>query len=99
MKLEAFEARLLEEQDEVEEIALTLLDAGKPDLGKEALTLYSNTVAMDGLRLGEALLSGIEARTKVLYGIREPKGEHINDQGGETVNCLVGQDPDKPPTQ
>jgi dipeptidase len=97
--LEAFEARLLQEQDEVEEIALTLLDAGKHDLAKEALTLYSNTVAMDGLRLGEALLAGVEARTKVLYGIREPKGEHVNDQGGETVNCLVGQDPDKPPTQ
>jgi hypothetical protein len=46
--------------------------------------------------LGEALLAGIEARTKAIYGNRKPGTDQINSQGGETVNCLVGQDPDQP---
>jgi len=33
---------------------------------------YANTEAMNGLRLVEALSASIEARTKALYGIRQP---------------------------
>ena len=94
--LEAFEGPLLSEQPEVEETARVLFEADKPELAREYLTFYSNTKAMDGLRLGLDLVAGIEARTKVLFGIREPQGGEINSAGGETVNCLVGQDPDQP---
>lgn len=94
--LEAFEAKLQDEQGVVEATALSLLDSGEDELAKRYLTLYSNTKALDGLRLGEALLAGIEARTKAIYGIRKPGTDQINSQGGETVNCLVGKDPDQP---
>jgi hypothetical protein len=94
--LDAFEAKLLAENDRVEATARTLYDAGKSDLAGDYLTFYSNTKAMDGLRLGQDLLAGIEARAKVLFGIRKPIGQQINSQGGETVNCLVGHDPDRP---
>jgi dipeptidase len=94
--LEAFEARLQDDQGTVEATALSLLESGEDELARRYLTFYANTKAMDGLRLGEALLAGIEARTKAIYGIRKPGTDQINSQGGETVNCLVGQDPDQP---
>ena len=97
--IEAFEDKMLKEQDRVQETARTLLEAGKDDLAKQYLTLYSNTTAMEGLRFGESLLAGIEARTKAIYGIRKPQTDQINDLGGETVNCLARFDPDKPPPQ
>lgn len=94
--LESFEAALLDEAGRVEETARSLYEAGKPDLAGEYLTFYSNTKAMDGLRLGQDLVAGIGARTRTRFGIREPEGDQINSQGGETVNCLVGHDPDQP---
>lgn len=94
--LEAFEARLQDEQGMVEATALSLFESGEDELAKRYLTFYANAKAMDGLRLGEALLAGIEARTKTIYGIRKPSTEQLNSQGGETVNCLVGKDPDRP---
>jgi hypothetical protein len=54
--------------------------------------------SLHGLDLGNALLGSIEARAELLYGIREPEGDEINaSSGDETVNCLVGADPDLPP--
>lgn len=70
--LEGFEARLVAEQEAVERTALTLYEAGQPELARRYLTYYSNTEAMNGLRLGEDLSASIEARTKVLFGIRQP---------------------------
>lgn len=94
--LEAFEGAMLSEQKSIEDTALTLYNQKQDDLARNYLTFYSNTRAMEGLRLGEALLNSIEARTRVLFGIREPKGDEINAGKMETVNCLVGFDPDKP---
>jgi hypothetical protein len=37
------------------------------------LTEHANTAAEDGLHLIETLADSIEARTKVLYGIRRPE--------------------------
>lgn len=75
--LEAFESRLITSQEEVEETARTLLDAGKPELARTYLTYHSHTEAMHGLQLAEALADSLEARTKVLFGIRKavPVGE------------------------
>lgn len=94
--IEAFEAELLAENGRVEATAGALYEAGKPDLAAEYLTFHGNTKAMSGLRLGEDLLAGVEARTKVLHGIRRPGPGPMNSPGGETVNCLVGHDPDQP---
>lgn len=70
--LTAFESRLIDEQAAVEGIALALLQAGEQDLAQDALTYYSRTEALNGLRLVEALSEGLEARIKVLFGIRSP---------------------------
>jgi hypothetical protein len=73
--LEAFEDRLLEKQQTVERTALKLLEAGEPELARRYLTYYSQTEAGNGLRLVEALAESLEARTKVLFGIRDPGDE------------------------
>ena len=54
----------------MEGIAQDLFQAGKPELARAALTYYSRTEAMNGLRLVESLAQSLEARTKVLFGIR-----------------------------
>jgi hypothetical protein len=70
--LEAFEARLIEQQSFVEETALILYGATQPELARHHLSYYSQTEGLNGLRLGQTLADSIEARTKVLYGIRQP---------------------------
>lgn len=70
--LEAFESRLIGQQSLVEQTALTLYKAEQPELARQYLTYHSQTEAMNGLRLGQTLAESIEARTKVLYGIRQP---------------------------
>ena len=71
--LTAFEAGLIAAQPAVERTALKLFEAGEPDLAGTYLTYYSNTEAMNGLRLAEALALSIDARTKVQFGIRKPQ--------------------------
>lgn len=69
---EAFESRLIDEQESVAETARVLFDAGQPELARKYLTYYSHTEALNGLQLAESLAQSIEARTKVLFGIRKP---------------------------
>jgi hypothetical protein len=96
--LDAFERRALDEQGSVENTAATLYEAGEEELAREYLTEHSSDMALEGLDLGNALLGSIEARAELLYGIEEPEGNEINASGDdETVNCLVGADPDLPP--
>jgi hypothetical protein len=98
--LEAFESNMFSEQASIEQTALELYQAGQDDLAREYLTDYSTIQAMEGLDLGEAMLASIEARTKVLYGVREPEGSDINasssSQDKDSVHCLVEGDPDFP---
>lgn len=95
---DAFEAGLLADREPTERSALALYQAGEDELARKYLTEYSHSKAHAGLELGEALLGSIEARTKVLHGIREPEGTAINAESGEqTVNCVPGKDPDRPP--
>ena len=63
----------MERQERVERTAEALYAADEPELARDYLTYYCNTEAMRGLRLGESLTASIEARTKVLFGIRRPK--------------------------
>jgi hypothetical protein len=72
--LEAFESGLISQQPTMEKTAQALYKAGEADLARQYLTYCSNTEAMNGLHLGEALGQSIELRTKVLYGIRQPSG-------------------------
>lgn len=96
--LEAFEENMLTEQRSVEDTARTLISSGKPDQAREYLTYYSNTQATKGLELGSALVSSLDARTKVLGKIGEPQGNDINRSYAEgqkdSVDCLADRDPD-----
>lgn len=96
--LDAFEEKMLEEQKSVESTALTLIKSGKTDAAREYLTYYSNTQARKALKLGSALVTGIDARTQVLYNIEEPQGHDINrsyEEGEkDSVDCLINRDPD-----
>jgi dipeptidase len=76
--LTAFENQSIAATSVVEREANTLFAAGEAGLARGALTHYSNQRAMDALRLGEALLGSIEARYRLLYGYRAPKGEQMS---------------------
>ena len=85
--LTAFENRLMSEQANVSATANELFAAGKDGLAKEYLTNYSWQSGQDALRLGNALLASIEARTYEVYGWRSPKGEEVSGFR-ERINCL-----------
>lgn len=86
--LTAFENRLIAEQQTVVGTAETLFEAGQNDLAIAYLTGYSRERGLEGLRLGNALLTSIEARTEVLYGYRLPEGDVVSLLDGDRVNCL-----------
>ncbi len=86
--LTAFENRLIAEQETVVETAELLFEAGKPGLAKRYLTDYSWQSGAEGLRLGNALLASIEARTALLYGLRVPQGDVVSRLSYDRVDCL-----------
>ena len=77
-----------DEQQTVVDTAETLFDAGESSLAISYLTGYSRERGLEGLRLGNALLASIEARTEVLYGYRLPEHDVVSVLGGDRVNCL-----------
>lgn len=81
--LVGFEHRLIEDTATVEAIATRLLDAGDRELASAYLTYFSTTEARNGLRLGEALVTGLDARIQASYAIPQPDGD-INGGG---VDC------------
>ncbi len=82
--LVGFERGLIHDQASVEAIAARLLDAGDAELASEYLTYYSNTEARNGLRMGEGLVTGLDARIQAFYDIPQPVGD-IN--AGAGVDC------------
>ncbi len=85
--LSAFENRRIAEVGRVEAAARALFASGEDDFARETLTRYSNEQAMESLRLGEALLASIEARTKVLFGIRRPVGRAMSGVEEDRSHC------------
>ena len=90
--LTAFEARLMAEQDAVVEIAATLFEAAKANQARDYLTQYSAEAAGAGLRLGNALLASIEARTEVLYGYRAPEADVVSELTYDRISCQAQSD-------
>ena len=86
--LTAYENRLIDEQATVADTAETLFDAGEDELAISYLTGYSRDRGLEGLRLGNALLASIEARTELIYGYRAPETDVISAYPGSRVNCL-----------
>jgi dipeptidase len=70
--LTAFDSRQIAAQAGIERTARVLLDAHEDALAHRYLTEQAHAAAADGLHLIEALAASIEARTKVLFGIRSP---------------------------
>lgn len=85
--LTAFENRMIAEQAVVVETAEALFVAGKSELANDYLTNYSEQAALAGLRLGNALLHSIEARTIELYGLRTPETEVVSQLDYQAVTC------------
>ena len=74
----AFEDQLIADQAAIEQTANTLFDSGEEQLALKYLTERSHEAAADALALGNALLASIEARTRVLYGLRAPETDEIS---------------------
>ncbi|MCW4149937.1 C69 family dipeptidase [Halomonas sp. 18H] len=94
--LEGFEQDSFDDLNWVETSAKTLIDQGKRDEARQLLTFYSQQRADDALALGDTLVDWLNASLELHDQRRRPEGVLPNDQGGETVNCLVDADPDKP---
>ena len=71
---EALEQELAATVRDVAESADVLAAAGRGDLARELLTRFCSTEALRGLDLGEAMLGSMEARSRVLFGIRDEPG-------------------------
>ena len=85
--LTAFENRLIDEQAEIEATALALYDAGRDRLADQVLTRYSHAAADEALDLGAALLASIEARTRLLFGLREPQTDEMSRLDYQMISC------------
>ena len=83
----AFEDQLIAAQQEVEETSEALFTSGREKLALEYLTDQSGHAAMEALKLGNALLHSIEARTALLYGIRKPKTDEMSRLDYDMVRC------------
>ena len=86
--LTAFENRLIDEQKTVADTAESLFDTGQAGIAVQYLTDYSRHSGREGLRLGNALLASIEARTRLLYDYREPEDDVVSRLSYDRVDCL-----------
>ncbi|KAF1838465.1 hypothetical protein BDW02DRAFT_565058 [Decorospora gaudefroyi] len=96
--LHGFENASFADLEWVERSAQTLIDNGLREDALALLTFYAHTRADKALTLGKTVVDALEAYVKLTSQFRMPTGEQINDPGlgAQTVNCLVGWDPDKP---
>lgn len=83
----AFEDRLIAAQPMVEKTADTLFEHGQEDLAVTYLTDQSGRAAMEALKLGNALLQSIAARTELLYGLRPPESDEMSKLDYNMVRC------------
>ena len=83
----AFEDQLIADQAAIEQTANILFDSGEEQLALKYLTERSHEAAADALALGNALLASIEARTRVLYGLRAPETDEISKLDYNAVRC------------
>lgn len=85
----------------VERSAKMLVENDQRDDALDLLTFYAHTRADKALSLGKTMVDALDAYIKLTGQFRTPSGSRINDPGlgAETVNCLVGWDPDQPAEQ
>lgn len=85
--LTAFENRLIREQEHVDALATTLMNAGKREMARHVLTDYLHEQAEEALELGAALLASIEVRTALIFGLRRPSGGELSRLDYQQVSC------------
>lgn len=85
--LTAFEDRLIADRAVVEKTSDALFNNGHADLALNYLTEYTSNAAKSALELGNDLLASIEARTRLLYGLRAPEGNVMSSLDYTTVRC------------
>jgi len=85
--LTAFEDRMIAEQAAIDAVARTLYDAGESRQAADVVTRYVHGQAEEALELGAALLASIDARTRVLYGLREPETGELSRLDYQMVTC------------
>jgi hypothetical protein len=85
--LTAFEDRMIADQPDLDTTALTLYEAGQQRLAEQALTRYVHARAAEALDIGAALLASIEARTRLLYGLRVPNTDEMSRLDYQMVSC------------
>ena len=96
--LHGFENASLADLSWVERSAGLLAQNGQCEDALDLLTFYAHTRAEKALGLGKTMVDALGAYIKLTGRFRSPSGSRINDPGlgAETVNCLVGWDPDQP---
>lgn len=94
----AFENQSVSDLEWVENSATTLISSGERDAARSLLQFYSHTRANKALELGRVLTDALDGYIKLSGHWKSPVENKINDagEGAETVNCLVGFDPDQP---
>ncbi|KAJ5580505.1 hypothetical protein N7450_006806 [Penicillium hetheringtonii] len=82
----------------VEKSAQLLIKAGQREQAHSLLTYYSHSRAAEALEIGRRMNDALDGYIKLTGQWHVPVGDEINDsnEGNETVNCLVGYDPDQP---
>lgn len=96
--LTGFENQSHSDIDWVETGAKILVENGEREAARSLLTYYSHSRAAKALELGKTITDALDGYIKLTGQWRDPVGSGINDagEGAETVNCLVGYDPDQP---
>ncbi|KAJ6788386.1 hypothetical protein PWT90_04646 [Aphanocladium album] len=96
--LTSFEAQSVEDVSWVEKAAVALIKDGEREAARKLLTHYSHTRAEKAMALGRTMTDALDGYIKLSGDWKPPVGKDINDagEGAETVNCLVGFDPDQP---
>ncbi|MHA7814898.1 MAG: C69 family dipeptidase [Pseudohaliea sp.] len=95
--LNAFEADIRATLPQLERAALLAYEAGDAEAARTLLTRESHARAAEALAIGRDLVAGIGTELRLRHGIPPaPADGGIND-GGRTVSCLRGADPDRVP--
>ncbi|KFH40496.1 Secernin-like protein [Hapsidospora chrysogenum ATCC 11550] len=95
--LTAFEAESFDDvSDWVEKAASALLEEGQRPAARKLLTHYSHTRASKALEFGRSVTDSLDGYIKLSGLWKYPVGDDINKGEGESVNCFVGGNPDKP---
>lgn len=99
--LTSFEKESANDVEWIEKSAKTLIESGDKDSASKLLTYYSHTRASKALEMGNAMNNALDGYIKLKGMWKGPVGKEINDanEGAETVNRLVGFDPDQPPNK